>query len=360
VGRIKSSSNCSRPGPASTCSLVPAKLLAILMPLSVSIETITPDQAEDLLKKNFASNRKVSLAQVNRLKESIAKDLFYCSSDAIAIDENGYVVNGQHRLTAVAASNKCCQFLVVRDFPRNHVKCLDIGKKRTISDRITVDGQPITTANCAITRNCFSDYKNSNLGTVIYSKLHHDPQVREWYQGLKKYLSVIEDLKWQNPGACTVAAVYIIADEANKQIRYQNDARFKPYADKAMSPLVRSLQFLEYTVTGEMDLSGSYIKDRDGSAKTVYDGRMHRKAQGKYWNTFEQFNITMNLASNFAELRHTKKLNSTQRRPFSERLDNYKYTVDACVKYCLDNHMEKIKEHFDSKLIAVLCDAYSV
>ena len=127
-----------------------------------------------------------------------------------------------------------------------------------------------------------------------------------------------------------------------------------------MSPLVRSLQFLEYTVTGEMDLSGSYIKDRDGSAKTVYDGRMHRKGQGKYWNTFEQFNITMNLASNFAELRHTKKLNSTQRRPFSERLDNYKYTVDECVQYCLANQMEKIKEHFDSKLISVLCDAYSV
>ena len=330
------------------------------MPLSVSIETITPDQAESLLKRNFTSNRKVSLAQVNRLKESIAKDLFYCSSDAIAIDENGYVVNGQHRLTAVATSNKACQFLVVRDFPRDHVKCLDIGKKRTISDRITIDGHPITTANCAIVRNCFLDYKNKNLGTVIYSKLHHDSQVLEWYQGVKTYLSVIEDLKWQNPGACSVAALYIVADESNKQIRYQNDARFKPYADKAISPLVRSLQFLEYTVTGELDLTGSYIKDRDGSAKTVYDGRMHRKAQGKYWNTFEQFNITMNLASNFADSRHTRRLMTTQRRPFSERLDNYKYSVDACVKNCLANDMGKIEQHFDPKLIAMLCDAYSV
>jgi hypothetical protein len=330
------------------------------MSLSVSIETITPDQAEELLKKNFNSNRKISLAQVNKIKESIAKDLFYCSCDAIAIDENDYVVNGQHRLTAVATSNKSCQFLVVRGFPRDHVKCLDIGKKRTISDRITIDGQPITTSSCAITRNCFSDYKNKNLGTVTYSKLHHDTQVREWYQGVKIYLSVIESMKWQHPGACTVAAIYIIIDESNKQMRYQSDARLKPYADKAMSPLVRSLQFLEYAVTGEMDLTGSYIKDRDGSAKTVYDGRMHRKAQGKYWNTFEQFNITMNLASNFAELKHVKKLGSTQRRPFAERLDNYVYTVDECVQYCLANHMEKIEEHFDPKLIALLCDAYSI
>lgn len=330
------------------------------MPLSVSIETITPDQAESLLSKNFSNNRKVSLAQVNRLKESIAKGLFYCSSDAIAIDENGYVVNGQHRLTAVATSNKSCQFLVVRDFPRDHVKCLDIRKKRTISDRITIDGQPITTAHCAIVRNCFSDYKNGNLGTTVYSKLHHDPQVRQWYQGVKTYLSVIEDLKWLHPGTCSVAAIYIIADEANKQIRYQADARFKPYADKAMSPLVRSLQFVEYTVTGELDLTGSYIKDRDGSAKTVYDGRMHRKAQGKYWNTFEQFNVTMNLASNFAELRHTKKLNPTMRRPFAERLDNYKYTVDECVRYCLENQMEKIEAHFDPKLIEILRSAYAV
>jgi hypothetical protein len=268
--------------------------------MTVAIEEIGPEQAKQLLNRNFESNRNVVKSQVNRLVTSMRKGMFYCSSDAIAIDEEGNLVNGQHRMSAVAQLDQTFEFLVVRGFPREHVKCIDLGKKRTMDDRIQIAGVPIERKHCNIVRNCFSDYSSQVLGVSTYSQIHHDEIVIKWYKTMDTVLDVLNHLNCKDPGYMLVGAIYILTDLTNEYVKYATTPRYRYLADEAMSPLVRALQFAEYSVHGELDRTGTYVKERDGSAKTLYDGRMRFNSQKKYWSTFEKFNMTIALASSFA------------------------------------------------------------
>ena len=148
-----------------------------------------------------------------------------------------------------------------------------------------------------------------------------------------------------------VGALYILTDLTNEYIRHKITPRYAHMADQAMSPLVRALQFAEYSVHGELDKTGTYVKDRDGSAKTLYDGRIRYNSEKKYWSTFEKLNMTLNLASSFADGKNVKKLGCTQRRPFT-RLDHYTVSPNDCLKYCLHDHPEKLEEHFNADLMS--------
>jgi len=321
--------------------------------MTVAIEDIDPEQAKYLLNKNFENNRNIVKSQVTKLVTSMRKDIFYCSSDAIAIDEDGNLVNGQHRMSAVAQSGVTCEFLVVRGFPREHVKCIDLGRKRMMDDRIQIAGVPIARKDCNVVRNCFSDYNSKILGVNSYAQLYHDNQVIDWYKTMDKFLGVLDRLNCKSPGFMAVGAIYILTDLTNDYIRHKVTPRYAHIADQALSPLVRALQFAEYSVHGELDKTGAYVKDRDGSAKTLYDGRIRYNSEKKYWSTFERLNMTLTLASSFAENKNVKKMGTTQRRPFN-RLDRYSVSPNDCLDFCLQDHPEKLEEHFNSDLMSFL------
>ena len=321
--------------------------------MTVDIEEINTEQAKYLLSRNFENNRNVVKTQADRLATSMRKNMFYCSSDAIAIDEDGNLVNGQHRMTAVVQSGITCKFLVVRGFPREHVKCIDLGRKRMMDDRIQIGGVPISRKDCIVVRNCFSDYNVKVLGINSYSQVYHDDQVVDWYKTMDTFLAVLDYLNCKSPGFMAVGSLYILTALTSDYIRHKTTPRYAHIAEQSMSPLVRALQFAEYSVHGELDKTGTYVKDRDGSAKTLYDGRIRYNSEKKYWSTFEKLNMTLNLASSFADGKNVKKLSCTQRRPFA-RLDHYALSPNDCLDYCLGDHPEKLEEHFNSDLMSFL------
>ena len=69
---------------------------------------------------------------------------WYLSTDAIAFTEQGELVNGQHRLRAIVDSQTDQAFIVIRNFVRDDVKCLDLGRKRMMHERITIGGVAIS------------------------------------------------------------------------------------------------------------------------------------------------------------------------------------------------------------------------
>jgi hypothetical protein len=54
--------------------------------------------------------------------------------DGIAFDVDGRLLNGQHRLAAVALSGVAQPFVIARGWPKNSAECNDHGKKRTLSE----------------------------------------------------------------------------------------------------------------------------------------------------------------------------------------------------------------------------------
>jgi hypothetical protein len=100
---------------------------------TVSIETITPDAAELLLDGNV-DNRKLREHRVRRYQASIEAGDWTLTGDAICDSPSGRLLNGQHRLSAIARANKPVQILVLRNCPESSFAAMDQGMARSVGD----------------------------------------------------------------------------------------------------------------------------------------------------------------------------------------------------------------------------------
>ena len=95
-----------------------------------AIVTISPDMAKEILQFNFSRNRNMSADRIKTYVKEIQNGQWGLSTDAIGIDQNGELINGQHRLNAVVNSGDNATFLMVVGLPSESVMYLDGGLKR--------------------------------------------------------------------------------------------------------------------------------------------------------------------------------------------------------------------------------------
>ena len=149
----------------------------------VSVERITPEAAKRYLDLNIACNRKISESSIDRLAAQMRADEWKLSTDAIGFDVDGYLINGQHRMSAVIKTGMPQEFVVVRNLPTKNTKVLDIGRRRMIHDRLAIDGVNMTDKECCTLRIAMGDYTSDTLGTNRFNDLRSDGLVKEtWYQ----------------------------------------------------------------------------------------------------------------------------------------------------------------------------------
>lgn len=107
---------------------------------SCSIEEITPETALKWLGVNHA-NRKLSDPNVSRLMGIIQRGEWMPDcTDAIGLDIDEGVVNGQHRLTAVAQTGIPVRALVVRNVRPDVIKVIDQGQGRSFQQLLQMRG----------------------------------------------------------------------------------------------------------------------------------------------------------------------------------------------------------------------------
>src|SRR5271156_869944 len=80
--------------------------------LRATITDITPAKARALLRHNNG-NRDIRDRHVDHLTEIIERGDWRLTWDAIAVDANGNMQNGQHRLEALIKSDTTCTCLLV-------------------------------------------------------------------------------------------------------------------------------------------------------------------------------------------------------------------------------------------------------
>lgn len=107
--------------------------------IHTSIETITPEKASQMLTFN-KQNRNISASLLDRLIKSIKTGEWECNGDSIRFDEDGNLLDGQHRLTAISRSGIAVESLVVRGLPKRVFDTIDQGKKRTAGDVLSKAG----------------------------------------------------------------------------------------------------------------------------------------------------------------------------------------------------------------------------
>lgn len=105
---------------------------------TVGLALITPDLAKQLLSLNIKNNRRISSVRVESYARDMRDDKF-AETTMITIDENGRLIDGQHRLHAVIKSGKA-QWFVVFVGAHNNQYIFDRGLQRTTAQNAKMAG----------------------------------------------------------------------------------------------------------------------------------------------------------------------------------------------------------------------------
>lgn len=107
--------------------------------VSVHHEDIGPEKARAYLEFRDGQ-RPLSRQKVYELAHKMRAGRWQLSQDAIAFDEHGCLINGQHRLQAIVDTGLELPFLVVRGLPESAFAVMDQGKRRSGGDTLAILG----------------------------------------------------------------------------------------------------------------------------------------------------------------------------------------------------------------------------
>ena len=285
--------------------------------VQASVELVTPEEAMIYLGKNFETNREKSNEWISELIREMKNDLFEISTDSIGFDINGRLVNGQHRLTALVESGIPEPFVIVRGLPHRTAQLIDVGKKRTMAQRITIGGTVMTEKQCAAIRNAIVDYDNNEVGTVAYAKKIHDKFVERAFCEHSDYLSNPRVMRFEGKGSSFWAAAAL---RMYAQMIYKtNRGHVFPHG---MNAFDRSIMWLELTrdgMTQEYTLNPQHdnaaIVIRNMKEKAAVDGK------GNRWTSKPSLRMTLCAAFNFMNGISTKTIRTHSQDPFMRLLD---------------------------------------
>lgn len=113
------------------------------MSIKIRTKTITPNMAQDMLNRSESIgivNRKPSQNYIDLYAREMKEGRWKLNGVAIKIDENGGILDGQHRLQACVASGIPFQSIVMYGVPRDTFDTLDCGRSRTASQVLKMKG----------------------------------------------------------------------------------------------------------------------------------------------------------------------------------------------------------------------------
>ena len=101
--------------------------------IETRLETITPETATEYLSRN-AKNRSIRRTDVDTYVREIKRGTFVVTHQGIAFDEEGNLIDGQHRLMAIAMAGKPVSMMVARGIDASALSVVDRGASRTMRD----------------------------------------------------------------------------------------------------------------------------------------------------------------------------------------------------------------------------------
>lgn len=132
--------------------------------ITVDRELITPSKAKKWLESHNVKNRKLNKRHVEMLASDMGSGRFKLTHEPIAFDETGRLIDGQHRLNAVYQSGRSHEFLVARNLPKGTQLFVDNGRRRSLADAATFEGDlSIDKRKEAVCRSMCDPFLTSNI-----------------------------------------------------------------------------------------------------------------------------------------------------------------------------------------------------
>lgn len=85
--------------------------------MKTSIKEITPEWAAEILEKRNPNNRNISEATIEKYAKDMENGDWCLTHQGIAIDLNGHLIDGQHRLAAVVKAKRVVRMMVTYGVP---------------------------------------------------------------------------------------------------------------------------------------------------------------------------------------------------------------------------------------------------
>jgi len=283
----------------------------------VELEYISPDIAGIYLAKNFENNRTPSLVWIKELAREMRMGLFTISCDCIGFDTNDRIINGQHRLQAVIESNTTQPFIVLRNLPPDVAQLIDVGKKRTMAQRITIGGTRMSEKQCSTIRNALVDYSENEIGTVAFAHKRFDKLIEKYFLKHSEYLTNPQIIKFEGRGSSfwTAAALRIYAEMCYK---ISKGFEFR----HGQTPLDRSIFWLELVRDA---LSTNYVTDPITDNSAIIIRNMKEKcsgdSRGSKWSSKADLRLTLSSAWHFMMGNTMKTIRPHGEDPFMKFTD---------------------------------------
>jgi hypothetical protein len=121
---------------------------------AVEVVDIGPAEASELLASQ-RHNRKIRTAKIEEFAGAMVRGEWRLSNDALTVDRNGHLLNGQHRLRAVVQSGSTQPFIVMRGVTESTQETMDQGSRRSVADALTLRGDKNVARLGAMARHVF-------------------------------------------------------------------------------------------------------------------------------------------------------------------------------------------------------------
>ena len=120
--------------------------------MKITLTDINPAMAKLMLQAN-THNRPLSDKAMTDYSRDMAAGNWVSNGETIKIAEDGFVIDGQHRLAAVVKSGATLyDVIVVEGLPAHAQDTVDIGRRRTVSDIFSLAGETNSGVLAAVTR----------------------------------------------------------------------------------------------------------------------------------------------------------------------------------------------------------------
>lgn len=101
---------------------------------------MTPAAAAGLLSYNHPKNRRPRAQRIATYTQDILNGDWQLTYEGVAVDEDGWLINGQNRLNAIIDADKSAPILLITGVPRKAMLAVDQGLMRNVSDVAKVTG----------------------------------------------------------------------------------------------------------------------------------------------------------------------------------------------------------------------------
>jgi hypothetical protein len=153
--------------------------------VEVRFVNFTPTLCDKILKNHNTKNRPVTKSNVVRLTKEMKYGNWLFNGETIIFDEHGNLSNGQHRLESIINSGEPQIFVTVSGLDETIFTTIDVGRKRTGGDILSISDIPNATQASAILKiiHTFKKGKYSGLDLGSSSGLENSGII-EYYHSL--------------------------------------------------------------------------------------------------------------------------------------------------------------------------------